>query len=343
MRLSISFIAVSLSAGLASAADIPLEVLKAPPQAPLITPAPTPVFNSGWAGGYIGATLNWNSSTSEGQLKSSTLGLAPNGFLSANTLADDPNATNLLTQTSTFTGGGAVKAGSAIGGTIFGGYNFQTDDFVYGLEGDITGTLANSKLKSGGGLAVNGIYAHPQCNTCFGDTGSASGVINTSLRDQQTWDGSLRVRGGFLANPDVLLFATAGLAFGQFQHAMSTDGAVNYIVDWGPDTQATWNVRGSVKNSPVTLGWTVGAGVEMRVASGWNFRAEYRFADFGSRNLTGSTSSTCTNADPTVDACAVLGTRSGSVTSRFQDGFHSVRLGLSYSLSAPVSALLARY
>ena len=91
------------------------------------------------------------------------------------------------------------------------------------------------------------------------------------------WDASARGRLGYLVTPDLLIYATGGVAW---QNIEVSGQCGPYFVSaqyGGPNTVAP-----SITQSTTLTGWTVGVGLEGHVAGNWLLRAEYRFADFGS-------------------------------------------------------------
>lgn len=116
------------------------------------------------------------------------------------------------------------SSGVLLGGTL--GWNFQADNFVFGLEGDI------SWSRVGGS------------ETAFFPTIPAAVSASQSL----DWLGTVRARAGALVSPNVLLYATGGLAFG---------GVENTSTVWTP---AGFGLRGS--SSDTEWGWTAGLGIE---------------------------------------------------------------------------------
>ncbi|TPI19400.1 porin family protein [Mesorhizobium sp. B3-1-9] len=134
--------------------------------------------------------------------------------------------------------GGHVKAPGVdaktkgfIGG-VFGGYNWQQDNFVYGAEAD---------------LGYNGTK------------GSDNGLsAKTGI------EGSLRARLGYAVTPEILLYGTGGLA------------AKNQKIDD--------SVTG-VNDSKAMLGWTAGAGTDIKITDNVFGRVEYRYTDYGSKNF----------------------------------------------------------
>jgi len=121
---------------------------------------------------------------------------------------------------------------------VHAGFNHQSDNFVFGVEGDIE---------------YSSFAASAPCtNPAF--------TCSTSL----PWQGSLRARAGIAADA-VLFYLTGGLAVAQF------DGATNNGVNF-PD--------GSLR-----VGWTVGVGAEVAFDESISGRIEYRYSDFGARDM----------------------------------------------------------
>ena len=128
--------------------------------------------------------------------------------------------------------------GGMIGGAV--GYNWQIQNYVYGLEADASfASIAGSSSICG----VAGLAAH----TC----GTKSDAF-----------GTVRARGGF-AIDNSLIYATGGLAVAQIK-----------AYDVGFLTVA------GQSGSAVRLGWTVGVGVEQKLDAHWSVKAEYLYTSF---------------------------------------------------------------
>jgi outer membrane immunogenic protein len=150
-------------------------------------PAPAPVAElpvASWAGPYAGLNLGYGFS---GRTKATDLG---------NTINTD----------------------GVLGGAFL-GYNWQSDNFVYGVEGDIG-------------------YS--------GEKGSNAGVSSKA-----GFEGSLRGRLGYAVSPDILLYGTAG---GAGQSLKVDDGVSSdrkAMLGWtagvGTDIKITDNVFGRVE------------------------------------------------------------------------------------------------
>jgi len=136
-----------------------------------------------------------------------------------------------------FTGVGTTTgnfniSGGFVGGTF--GYNWQVTNWVLGIEGDID--AADIK---GSALCPNPSF------TC-------------AVKDE--WLATVRGRLGFLANPNWLIYGTAGGAFGDVKATVSPA--------FGSQT---------ISRS----GWAAGAGAEFMFAPRWSVKAEYLHVDLG--------------------------------------------------------------
>lgn len=101
---------------------------------------------------------------------------------------------------------------------------------------------------------------------------------NAGLASRSAFDGSLRARMGIAVTDDVVIYGTGG---GALQNLRVTD------------------VAGSDSNT--MLGYTVGAGVDVKVTEQVFGRVEYRYTDFGNRTFnTGSGPQSINSSDNRV-------------------------------------------
>jgi opacity protein-like surface antigen len=91
--------------------------------------------------------------------------------------------------------------------------------------------------------------------------------VKTNVSHNLDWFGTLRGRVGGLITPDVIAYATAGLAFGEIDHT----GVISPI-SIGNDYFVSRSMRG---------GWAAGAGMEARFAGNVTGKIEYLHMDFG--------------------------------------------------------------
>ena len=151
--------------------------------------------------------------------------------------------------------------------TWTGPYAGITLGWGFGGRTEAPGNTVNTSGFIGGGFAgyqlQNGMFV-------FGGEIDANWAnlrgSNAGLASRSTFDGSLRARMGVAVTDRVLIYGTAG---GALQNLRVTDFA-------GSDTNTM-------------IGWTAGAGVDVKVTEQVFGRVEYRYTDFGSRTFnTGS-------------------------------------------------------
>jgi outer membrane immunogenic protein len=133
------------------------------------------------------------------------------------------------------------KMNGIIGGFQW-GYNWQFGNWVLGTESDFMFTDQR------------------------GSTAYCAGLCVASHR--LPWLGTGRTRLGVLATPNILLYATGGVAYGQVRSDYAFTGL------------------GTLSFRDTRVGWTVGAGIEGMVAPNWLLRAEYLYVDLGNDRIT---------------------------------------------------------
>jgi outer membrane immunogenic protein len=141
------------------------------------------------------------------------------------------------------------------GGQI--GYNWQaSSSTVLGLEADFEYFGLKGSSTSGA--------VYPCCApTAF--------TINQNVKTD--WLATFRARFGYLVTPSALIYVTGG-------------GAVTDLKGTFAFTDNNSAAAESASFSSTKLGWTVGAGVEWTLWSGWSAKAEYLFVSFPSASVT---------------------------------------------------------
>jgi outer membrane immunogenic protein len=121
---------------------------------------------------------------------------------------------------------------SGLAGGVQAGFNWHSPGapWVVGIEGDIQATGASDTF--------------------------------APWKFSNPWFGTVRGRAGYLFN-DILLYGTAGLAFGEL-------------------TGQTFGLSESHTN----VGWTAGLGAEFLFAPGWSTKLEYLYVDFNDSTFT---------------------------------------------------------
>jgi outer membrane immunogenic protein len=119
---------------------------------------------------------------------------------------------------------------NGVAGGFEAGFNWQNGHFIYGGEADISFSAANDTF-------APWQFSNP-------------------------WFGTARGRAGITVN-NVLLFGTAGLAYGEL----------------------TGTSSGNLSESHTSLGWVVGLGAEVSFAPHWSAKAEWLYLDLSDRHF----------------------------------------------------------
>jgi outer membrane immunogenic protein len=233
----------SIAVGLALTALVSVSATAADiaANAPLYKAAPV----SSWTGFYAGMEFGgkWADATW------TTTSIQPPPIVTANVDASSPAHFR-------------TSDGRRIGG--YAGYNWQRERWVYGVEFD--GAYA-----AGTATQMTGI---PGCAIlCIA---LAPGPGADSARVRMNWDASARARVGYLVTPDLLAYATVGAAWQSMQtSATCQNSTADPICD-----SIIGNPFNTQTHTKVLPGWTLGGGLEAKIAENWLLRGEYRFAQF---------------------------------------------------------------
>jgi outer membrane immunogenic protein len=212
----------------ASAADMRMPV-KAPP--PVVAPVPM------WTGFYIGLNAG-------GAFTDSDYTLNPEGCFLTGACGGSPAFNPLRTESGNHDGASFIGGGQI-------GYNWQAASWVFGIEADIQYNSLSETVVSTRALAA-----------------PLAGTISHSNSLKTEWFGTVRGRIGFLVQPNWLLYATGGLAYGNIKSAST-------VAFTGADTYA-----GGIDTT--RAGWTVGGGTEWQFDRNWSLKLEYLYVDLGS-------------------------------------------------------------
>jgi outer membrane immunogenic protein len=149
-------------------------------------------------------------------------------------------------------------------------------ELKFDTAGSLNGLQAGYNYNNG--RALFGVEADLQ-HAGVGGTASVTwgGGYNTTIDQNIRWFGTARARLGYFVSDDLLIFGTAGLAFGR------TDLNAGFTQVGAPCTLVDCAVGSS---SGLTKGWASGLGVEYAIAPQLSFKGEYVRVDLGSRTLT---------------------------------------------------------
>jgi outer membrane immunogenic protein len=162
------------------------------------------------------------------------------------------------------------------GGQI--GYNWQTGSFLAGLEADIQGSGVKASLVDPAAIQL------------------------TTASQQLSWFGTLRGRLGFVVAPQLLIYGTGGLAYGDVRGAATQD---NLSCNPAENDAASF--------SGTRTGWTAGGGLEWMFTRGWSAKVEYFHIDLGNTAVTSAAT-----GEPSV------------FNYTWHNQFDTVRLGVNY-------------
>jgi outer membrane immunogenic protein len=212
-----------------------------------------------------------------------------------------------------FTSADRTNLNGVVGGGQI-GYNWQMQNWLWGLEADIQGTdekgTRNFTCPAGvctPSTILPGNFALPVV--------VPGAAVPLALYQKIDWFGTVRGRVGVLVDPKVLLYATGGLAYGEVKSS-ETIGAFT-----------------GFSSTSIKAGYTVGAGIEGAIGGNWTAKLEYLYVDLG------RTSGSFATTIPAFGAGVVAsGTLTSGYSSRITDNV--LRVGLNYRFGGPI---VARY
>jgi outer membrane immunogenic protein len=266
--------------------------------------APAPVFS--WTGFYGGLNMG----VSFGDASTNWNYFAPSGTAP---LGGPPTVCGISGGAFCISDSDTVNMNGPIGGAQV-GYNWQTGNFLAGIEADFQGTGQSGTRDLTIPFQVNGI---------------SGGTAGVSITERMLWLGTVRGRLGYVADRS-LLYATGGLAYGRVEVDSSTSATGFFAPDvpgapppcpaGGPCP--VWNFSG---NGVTKTGWTIGGGAEWAVGGNWSAKVEYLFVDLGSFNTTFTGFAGCFG---TSNTCHAQAAGVGNISSKITDNI--VRVGLNY-------------
>jgi outer membrane immunogenic protein len=273
----------------ALAADM---ALKAPP------PPPAPVCI--WCGWYVGGNAGGAWLQNDSVQTVGTPAFAAATFAPESVVGAGLATSSLGTKRTGFIGGAQI------------GYNYQLTSTVIGFEADIQGIAGGH-----GSNSLAGVSAVPGFPS---ETFSSATTVSKSL----DYLGTVRGRFGVLANPNLLLYGTGGLAYGGVKSTTNITQSDTGILP-GPAT-ATYSGTGT--SNTTRAGWTLGGGFEWMLGQNWSAKVEYLYYNLG--KVTYGVGPLVANAAGFPAPTWVVNAQS---TTRF-DG-NIVRVGLDYHFGGP--------
>jgi opacity protein-like surface antigen len=244
----------------------------------------TPVRSAwSWAGPYVGATIGYSTGTS-----------------TTDTVFSDPVSGAALFAAST-----PRRLDGAIGGAQA-GYNWIGGILLAGIEGDLN--------YSGQRATLNAVCPGAICNPALiGVVDDPSVIARFEQGQKLEWFATLRARLGVAVTPDAIAYVTGGAAVGEVMTAGTVFG---FDADGNP-------VNTIVSSHNTKAGWTVGGGIEGRIAGNWTGKIEYLYLDLG--------------AVTTIPATPLAATTAVAFSSRVTDNL--LRVGVNYKFNPDIAWL----
>jgi outer membrane immunogenic protein len=239
--------------------------------APVYTKAPEYVAVSNWTGWYIGGNVGYGWGNSD--------------VIFGDNL--DPGLTAL--------GIPSQKLGNSVNGVFGGGqigYNWQIGSIVTGLEADIQASGIKGTAQGPGAALF---------------TPTPTETITASSESKLSWFGTVRGRLGVTVTPNLLLYGTGGLAYGEVSHSGNFVNTGDAIIIASPASL-----------SQTKTGWAAGAGVEWMFSRGWSAKFEYLHVDLGGSSANG------------VSTFSGLPGIVSSIGYSWNNRFDTVRVGVNY-------------
>jgi outer membrane immunogenic protein len=288
--------------------------------ADLASMAPPAVPYSNWSGPYLGIGIGARFNAVDANVTSATVGTPSTAIALPPVSQGTTNALAFWQQNQ-----GAMQYLDHIAGRagMYGGWNFQLGSaYVVGLEGDFA--FANeSAVFHGSPYPANLLFGSPSLP--FGAS------PNDEFKVRTTWDGSARLRAGWLATPSIMLYLTGGVAWAHLQ-ATSTCSSLPTpnVSNCAPGNYFSGTLGPAViTHSATKLGWTLGTGTEMLLWSGWVARGQYRYSDFGYLSI--GDGSAFNFADARIcNGCPSAASSPLSVSYQLRLMQHIFELGLAY-------------
>jgi outer membrane immunogenic protein len=190
-----------------------------------------------WAGPYLGGTIGY----SAGKSRTDTI------------FGDPASGAGLFATTASRDLDGAIGGAQA-------GYNWLAGMWLAGIEGDLNYSGQRAKL--------NAVCPGDICNPgLIGIVNDPSVIAQFEQGQKFEWFATLRARLAVTVTPDAIAYVTGGLAVGE----VMTAGTVFGFDGFGNP------VNTIVGSHNTKAGWTLGGGLEGRLAGNWTAKIEYLY------------------------------------------------------------------
>jgi outer membrane immunogenic protein len=294
---------------------------------PASTPAPV------WTGFYAGLNSGgtW-SATNSAHISTTPITLANTGSTPTQLATNNQNALydwalpSALGVTNTlYPAYGGFIGGGQLGYNL--GLSIKDITLVSSIEADMQGIAAATGTSYSTRLTTVG-------NASFSYSSGAAIATTTQVSKTIDYLGTVRARLGYLATPALLLYGTAGLAYGGVNINSSTWSFAPTISP-SSDLSHAWGSSGFFSNTQT--GWVVGGGLEWMFFPSCSFKTEYLYYDLGSVKYNQDLSGALSTANSVIPGDYYAGQlwwgNVSQISSRFSGNI--VRVGLNYHFKLP--------
>jgi outer membrane immunogenic protein len=234
--------------GLADAADFPVK-----------TPPVVPAWS--WTGCYGGINAGWAGIRNSAALSPGGLyRAAPGGFAPPNLAGTGDIPADILALSNSYA---TTNSGGEAGVQL--GCNYQWGAVVLGAEGDWQWTSAKTSVDSS-------FAAFPNVGMPLFTNAAHTEHVDVA----QKWFATARARAGFTPWDRVLVYATGGIAWADFD----SNTAVAFATAANPATAAFNGAVHVGSGSSTQVGGVVGGGIEWAIANNWSVKGEYLYLRF---------------------------------------------------------------
>jgi outer membrane immunogenic protein len=150
------------------------------------------------------------------------------------------------------------------------GYNYQWHNWVFGVEGDFSGSSTSGWEK----------FSQTSEAFIFDEPFLAVTTLNTMRKVETSWSASLRGRIGYAHGP-LMVYGTGGATWTDVQ-VWNTDTASTDFLLFGDTFEFSAFDKNTNKDEKVVMGWTAGGGVEWALTRMVSMGLEYRHNWYGS-------------------------------------------------------------
>lgn len=249
-----------------------------------------------WDGFYIGATAGYRHEINN-NIRNNGLSVFTNSAFAPNSTAME---TSLRRLTSFYQ---AQPANSFTGGGQF-GYNSQfIDDWIIGLDADIT-RLSNN---------ASSFTLNQSINT----VGLGTQTIEIQTTKKLSYLGLLKARLGILFKPTCLIYAAGAFAYGGA--SLNTSYQITNSV---PTTFPGFNTQSGINKT--IAGWAGGGGLEWSYNPSWSLKGEYLYYSLGPIRASAELTQNIATSPPSVYAqtLAISHTRFSESVFRLGVNYH---------------------